>query len=213
MIDEKKWHNEKIAKITIEKLRKNNFKANYFFDRIEAVEYIKTLIHKGEEVGVGGSATLQELGIVSIVKEEEGILLFHGFKNLTPEEKNAIRRKQLVSDIFFASANAITMNGEIVNVDGAGNRVAAMTFGPKKVVIVAGINKIVPDIRSGFDRIRLYAAPKNNLRLGLKNPCVKTGICQDCSSKERICNTYSVIRKKALYSDIEIVLVGEELGF
>ena len=213
MIDEKKWHNEKLAKITIEKLRENNFTANYFSDRNKAVEHIKTLIPSGAEVGVGGSATLQELGIINIVKDKNAVLLFHGFQNLTLEEKNNIRRKQLVSDVFFTSANAITLNGEIVNVDGAGNRVAAMTYGPKKVVVVAGINKIVSDVRSGFERIRLYAAPKNNFRLGLNNPCVKTGICQDCSSKERICNTYSVIRKKALYSNIEIVLIGEALGF
>lgn len=207
------WHNETVGKRVVEALKKNNFDAVYCACREEAVQRVLEFISPGAKVGVGGSMTVQELGLLEKIAEKGATILNHNQPGLTPEQKLEIRRQQLVSDVFLTSTNALTMDGYLVNVDGSGNRVAAMTFGPKKIVIVAGINKIVPDINAAFNRIKTLASPKNNKRLNLPNPCTTTGVCMDCESKSRICNVYTVMKKKPLSSDITVIVVGDTLGY
>jgi len=207
------WHHDVIGERVVKALLKNGFHARYFAAKEQAVEYILSHVDPGTRVGFGGSMTIKQLGLGQAVKEKGGIVLDHGQPGLTPEEKLEIVRQQLVSDLFLCSANAITLDGYLVNVDGNGNRVAAMTFGPKKVIVVAGVNKVCTDTDAAFDRIRTTAAPMNNKRLQLDNPCVKTGTCMDCDSKNRICRIFSVMKRKPGNSDITVLLIGEKLGF
>jgi hypothetical protein len=123
------------------------------------------------------------------------------------------RRKGLTADIMISSANAITLNGALVNLDGMGNRIAAMAFGPRKVILVIGMNKVAPDLETAMKRVKHHAAPLNSIRLGLPNPCTETGLCADCRTPSRICNMWSIIEGQAVKDRIHVKLVGESLGY
>jgi hypothetical protein len=208
------WHNDTLGAKAVEALNKNNFKASYVKTRKEAVEKVLELIPAGATVGFGGSWTTQgDLDLPAILEKRGHTLYNHGKPGLTPEQALELRHKQLSCDVFLTGSNAVTLDGKLVNVDGAGNRVAAMMFGPKKVVIVAGVNKIVRDVDEAERRIELYAAPINNKRLGKPNPCTQTGICMDCQAPTRICCITTILRKKPMLTDIQVIIVGEELGF
>jgi len=207
------WHNETLGQKVVEALRKNNFDAVYFDNKEDAVEHVLKFISPGMKVGMGGSMTLKELDILSKIEAKGAQILNHNLPGLTEEEKLKIRRQQLVSDVFLTSTNALTLDGYLVNVDGTGNRVSAMTFGPKKVLVLTGVNKIVKDTHAALQRIQLIASPKNNKRLGYPNPCVKTGTCMDCQGKTRICNIYSILKRKPSKTDITVVVIGENLGY
>jgi L-lactate utilization protein LutB len=198
---------------TIESLRKNGFKVEYFPNRKALIQRIRGVIKDYESIGIGGSQTLLELGIISLLEKEKKNILYHGFPRLSFEEKAKIRIKQLTCDLFLSSANAITEKGQIVNTDAIGNRVCAMVFGPKKILIVAGINKIVKNLEEAMKHIKRIAAPLNAKRLNLNTPCAKTGVCVDCESEERICRITVIMEKRPKYSDIEVFVVGEKLGF
>lgn len=207
------WYVDKLSGKVIEALQKNGFDAVYFSRREEAAQYLLSLIKPGMTVGFGGSVTVKELGIPVSAKEKGAVVLDHGQPGLTPEQILETRRQQLLCDLFLSSVNAVTLNGELVNVDGTGNRVAAMTFGPKQVVAVAGVNKICRSLEDALERIKLVASPMNNKRVGLPNPCATTGVCTDCDSKTRACRIYSVIKKKPFNTNFTVVLVGESLGY
>jgi hypothetical protein len=130
----------------------------------------------------------------------------------TPEEVEC-RKNQMTADLFLSSTNALTMTGEIVNRDGAGNRVNGMTFGPKKVVLCAGVNKIVPDLDTAIARLEEKAGPRRAVSLNRKTPCVKAGICMDCDSPERICRITSIIHRKPIMTDITVVILNEVIGY
>ena len=157
--------------------------------------------------------TTRGLGLVEALKAKDVTLLDHWKEGLTKDEIAEIRIRQLTADLFITGANAITENGEIVNIDGIGNRVNATAFGPKKVIIIAGYNKIVPDMNAAFDRIKKYAAPMNAKRLNLQLPCVETGYCHDCKSEARICRVISIMQKRPASTGISVFLINEELGF
>ncbi|MBU3090593.1 lactate utilization protein [Clostridium sp. CF011] len=207
------WHKETIGSKVVEVLKKNGFSAVYLEKGEEASEFIMSNVHKGDRVGFGGSMTISELGIQEKVKAMGGVVLDHGDPTLTPYEKVETMRGELLSDVYLCSSNAVTLDGELVNVDGAGNRVAAMSFGPKKVIVVVGVNKICKNEASAFERIEQIAAPKNNMRLNMPNPCTKTGVCNDCKTDTRICRIYSVIKRKPMRTDITVVVIGEDFGF
>jgi phosphatidylserine/phosphatidylglycerophosphate/cardiolipin synthase-like enzyme len=133
-------------------------------------------------------------------------------KGVSPEEWGELTRKIFSCDYFLCSTNAITEEGQLYNVDSTGNRVAAMSFGPKKSIVVCGVNKIVKDMEEAWNRVWNYAAPTNANRLGRKTPCTKTGVCSDCNSPERICNISVELLKKPSRSDILILIIGEPLG-
>lgn len=207
------WHNETIGLKTVETLKKNGFSAIYFQNGEEASEFIMSNVKKGDRVGFGGSMTVKKLGIQEKVKDMEGIVLDHGDATLSPEEKMETMRGELLSDVFLCSSNAVTLEGELVNIDGVGNRVAAMSFGPKKVIVVVGVNKICKNEAAAFERLGQIAAPKNCVRLNMPNPCTKTGVCMDCKTDTRACRIYSVIKRKPMRTDITVVIIGEDFGF
>ena len=209
----KDWHNDTIGQKVVEALKKNKFDAVYFPDKEGGAKYILNFIKEGATVGIGGSVTINELNILDKMQEMGAVVLNHNVAGITAEEKLEIRRKQMVSDVFLCSSNAITLDGQLVNMDGAGNRVAAMTFGPKKVLIVAGVNKITKDVHSAIERIQLTASPLNNKRLDYKNPCATTGVCSDCKGDTRICNILTVMKRKPMATDVTVVLIGEVLGY
>lgn len=208
-----KEHSDVLGKKVVEALKKNNFDAVYFATKEEAAEFVLKFIEPGMKVGIGGSVTLNQLELPQKAGEKGATVLNHNAPGLSGEEKLAIRREQLLCDLFLTGSNGITLDGHLVNIDGIGNRVAAMTFGPKKVIVAAGINKISIDEETALKRIQINTAPKNNKRLNLPNPCTVSGVCMDCKGQSRICNVYSIMRKKPSLTDMTVVIIGEELGF
>lgn len=209
----KEWHKETLAKKAVEALKKNNFNAVYVATKEEAKQKVLELAGDSKSIGVGGSTTVNQLNVLEELQKQGKEILNHGIPTLSAEEKLQIRRRQLTCDCFISSTNAITLDGKLVNVDGTGNRVSAMIFGPQKVIIVAGINKLTKDVDSAMERIEMYAAPMNNKRLNIPNPCTQSGICMDCSGNTRICNVTTIIRKKPSMTNINVIIVGEELGY
>ena len=207
------WHNDTIGERVVTALQKNNFTAEYVQNRTQALTRMLELIPPGTSVGCGGSQTNKEIGILTALKERGNELIDWATPGFTPEQMLEARRRMLLSDVFISGTNAITLDGQLVNVDGTGNRVAAITFGPKKVIITAGINKVATDVDNALKRIRLIAAPINNKRLNRPNPCTATGICMDCSKDTRICNATVITHKCPPLTDITILVIGEHLGF
>jgi LUD domain len=205
--------NEEKGMKAVEALRQNRFKAEFYSTSKEVLEAILPLIPQHATVGIAGSWTLQQLGIVEVLEGRGNKIFCHNKSGLYADEVLEMRRKQLTCDVFLTSTNAITEDGRLVNTDATGNRVAAMTFGPKKVIVVAGINKIVKDLNEAEHRIHSIASPLNNKRLNKPNPCATTGHCADCKGPTRLCNVTSVIHKCPPATNINLFLVGEELGY
>jgi hypothetical protein len=195
----------------VDALRKNGFDALFLPDREAVRSRVLQECEAAVSIGFGGSMTVAELGIHEALEGKGKRLLDHG--RVPPGEKAATRMAQLSCDLFLTGSNAVTLDGCLVNLDMNGNRINAMTFGPKKIVVVAGANKIVADVPEGIRRIKSMAAPRNARRLQLSTPCAATGFCSDCSSPQRICRVYSIIERKPPLSDITVVLCGEPLGF
>lgn len=197
----------------IEALRGRSFMAEYAPDRERAKELILEWVPPGATVGVGGSVTVRDLGVLEELASRGCRVLDHWQEGLRPEEIAEIRRGQLLSDVFISGANALTLQGEVVLVDGVGNRVAATAFGPPQVIVVVGKNKLVKDLSAAWQRIREMAAPQNARRLGKKLPCTEGGLCKDCRSPQRICRLYLVVAFKPAQSDFRVLIVGEDLGY
>lgn len=212
MNDIKQWHMNTIIQRTSKALETNGFTVEYAPNTAQAMDTILNTIPTTALVGVGGSVTLRELGLVQALQDRGNPVAQH-WGEYTPDERIKIRRQQLTADVFLTSSNAITEKGQLVNVDGAGQRVAAMIFGPKKVIVVAGVNKIVPDLNAAIDRIKNVAAPMNAKRLNHNTPCATTGICSDCDPAVRICNITTIINKRPILTDFTVVLIGQELGY
>ncbi len=204
--------NERIGQL-IKNLQKNGFEVLYAESREEAKEKILNLISPNDKVGVGGSITIRELGLIEALSQRGNVVVHHWRKGLSREEVGEVLKEELNSDVFLTSSNAVTMDGKLVNMDMTGNRVSAMIFGPNKAIVAVGINKIVEDVEGAIERIRKVAAPLNAKRIGAKTPCVKTGYCTDCDSPDRICRVTTIIEKKPSRSDITVVLINEELGY
>lgn len=181
----------------------------------EAIRLVMKEIPSGATVGLGGSTTVLESGLVDELRKGDLHLLDRYQPDLTREQVYELRLKNLRADVFISSTNAITLDGELVNIDGMGNRVAAMLFGPSKVIIIAGVNKIVEDVEAGIRRIKTIVAPMNCLRLGRNTPCAQTGVCDEyaCHLPERICNKIAVIENEQKKGRTMVVLVGEPLGY
>lgn len=205
--------NELLAATVIKNLEKRNFEAFYCATKEEAVKKALELIPEGSSVSWGGSYTISESGLLSEVKSKYTCI--DRDTASTPEERNELMRKAFFSDVYLTSFNALSEDGVLYNIDGNGNRVAAITYGPKSVVAVVGMNKIAKDQESAYKRARTVAAPLNVLRFGKKTTgCAITGGCQDCSSPECICNVIQMLRRNpGPKGRIKIILVGEELGF
>jgi len=214
--DVKRWHLQKKIERTLAALRKNGFDVIYIPTRKEAVAKVLELIPSNALVGVGGSVTVRELGLLKILKSRGNKIADHWearHKKLAPEEVMKVRKLLLNSDVLLTSTNAVTEKGHLVNIDHAGQRVAAMIFGPKKVIIVTGVNKIVMDVDEALERIKNVAAPMNAKRLNMNVPCTVSGFCTDCDSQDRICNVTTIIERRPVHTDISVILIGEMLGY
>ncbi|GFZ32217.1 membrane protein [Clostridium zeae] len=209
----KNWHKETIGQKVVASLIKNDFEALYVSTMEEASDYIMKQVTPETTVGFPGSMTIYNMGIQAKAKALGAEVLDHGVPDLTLEERVEIAKKEMLSDLYLCSSNAITLDGILVNVDAWGNRIAAMNFGPKKVIIVVSVDKVCKDEVTAFERLKTTAAPMNNVRIGTENACTKIGSCVNCQVKNRICRTYSVMRKKPGMSDITVVVVGENGGF
>lgn len=207
------WQLERFGNKVVDALNKNNFQAQFIENKEKAAQRLLELVPVQGSVGIGGSVTIGQLDVLDTLAARGNEVLYHHAPGLTPEHSLEIRKKQLTCDCFISSTNAITLDGKLVNIDGNGNRVSAMTFGPEKVIIVAGANKIVKDLDAALERIEMIAAPLNNKRLNMKNPCTTTGLCSDCQSPSRICNVVTIMRKKPRLSNITVLVVGEALGY
>jgi len=206
-----------IVNKTVEAIKRNGFRAVYTGNRKEALQSILKEIPLEAIVGAGDSLTLKQIGAFEELKRK-GFTLFWPFDEKVPkEERRSIERKALLVDVFLSGSNALTMDGKIVNVDATGNRVAGMIFGPKKAIVVVGVNKIVKNVKEALKRIRKVAAPLNAKRIREERawellPCIEAGRCVDCSAKNRICNVITIIEKKPRAIDMAVIIVGEKLG-
>ena len=161
----------------------------------------------------GGSMTFVATDLYDILKSYSNAEILDTFdKSLSPEESLERRRESLLVDLFITGTNAVTRSGELVNLDMIGNRVSGITFGPRNVVVMVGRNKIVEDLEAAIERIKDYAAPVNAMRLNKKTPCAKTGVCEECKSPERICNSWTITQKSFPKGRIKVVLINENLG-
>lgn len=213
MDENMKWLIETKVKRTMDSLEKNNIKSYYVKNKDEVIKVIGSIMNKGEKVAVGGSVTLDELGILEHLRTGKYNFLDRYEKGLTREEVIEIFRQSLLADVYLTSTNAITEDGYLYNVDGNGNRVAAMLFGPKKVIVICGINKIVRNVDMAIERNELIAAPANTKRLNKNTPCSKVGYCMDCRSEDRICKKYTLIKNEATKDRMHVIFVEDQLGY
>lgn len=206
---------------TLKALKSNNFEAIYAEDKKIAGERILELIPKGSTVGIGDSVSVRQLQILNTL-QEEGRILINPFSKkmssmanmgeITKNQWRKIAKLALTCEYFLTGTNSLTEDGKLVNIDGAGNRVAGMIFGPEKVVVVVGRNKIVKGVDEAFYQIRNVIAPQHAKTKIRKTPCAHTGKCTDCSSKERICNVSTIIEKKPSYTNLAVIIVDQDLG-
>jgi L-lactate utilization protein LutB len=199
-----------------ETLEANNFEV-YIAENTEAAKKIvrdEILPKAGaKSMSWGGSVTFVQSGLYSELKACPGVDILDTYEQgIAPADMVERRRRALLVDLFITGTNAVTETGKLVNLDMTGNRVGAITFGPKNVVIMVGRNKVVPDIEDAMLRIKNYAAPANAMRLDKKTPCVKTSFCEECRSPERICNSWTITEKSYPPNRIKIVLINEDLG-
>ena len=167
-----------------------------------------------KSVSYGGSMTFMESGIFDAVMNIPDVEFIDPWEKGTNLEESIERRRQaLLVDLFITGTNALTEAGQLVNLDATGNRVAALTFGPKQVMVVIGRNKIVPNLDEAMFRVKNYVAPVNSMRLKRKTPCVKTSYCEECKSPERICNTWTITEKSSPKGRTKIMLINEDMGF
>lgn len=197
---------------TIENLKKNNING-YKVTRDKLHDLIMKLVPEGSMVSVGGSMTLFETNVIDLLRDKDYDFLDRYKPGLSGDDIRDIYLKSFGVDAYFTSSNAVTEDGKLYNVDGNGNRVAAMIYGPKKVIVVVGYNKIVKDIDEAIQRNRETAAPANSVRLDRKTPCKTKGYCMDCSSPERICNSFVTIEKQGNPDRMHVIFVDEVLGY
>jgi hypothetical protein len=207
------WIFARKCRKAVESLEKNGFTALYCDSAQQAFDYIVKEAEEGHSVGFGGSMSVSDLQVADRLKEMGKQLLNHGQPGLSPEERQEIMRRQHDCDLFLTGTNALTLSGCLVNIDAIGNRVGAMFYGPKKVIVVTGRNKLVDgDITDAIKRVKAWASPPNARRLNYKTPCAETGFCCDCNSPERICRVTTVIDRKPKYTDLRVLVVNEEMG-
>ncbi len=213
MNEVEKWHANALTELACKALEKNGFTTHAVETGKDALALLEKFLVPGMTVGTGGSMTLKDIGVPALLEKTGVKVLNHGGQSLTPEQKMETMRAQLTCDLFLSSSNAVTLDGEILNIDGNGNRVAALTFGPKKTVVIIGANKLVRNLDEAHARLETVAAPMNNKRLSMPNPCTKSGICCDCQGDSRVCRIYTVLKRRPRLSDFTVIIVAESLGY
>ena len=208
----KKDYYKKLADTVIKGLTKRHMEGHYCETVEEAKELAMALVAGGSSAAWGGSVTLDEVGILDALRERTDVTVLDRSKATSPEETKKIFHDSLSCDYYFMSSNAITQDGELVNIDGTGNRVAALIYGPENVIILAGMNKIVKTVEEGVTRSRDIAASQNCIRLNKNTPCSVTGVCGNCLG-DTICDQIVITRASRVPNRIKVILVGEVLGF
>jgi L-lactate utilization protein LutB len=210
------WHYEKRAETAVRKLRHNGFEALYVPDAAAAFREVMQRIPAGACIGMGDSLTLAELGIIRALEEGGHDLLNPWQKGITRDESLHLRRRSLTADVFLTGSNAVTLDGKLVNIDGLGNRVAGMIFGPLRVIVAVGANKLVADTPQALARIKSISAPVNARRHDFapanRPPCAETGFCMDCNVPQRICCNTVVIEGCREKGRTTVIIVGIPLG-
>lgn len=205
----------KKAEHVIENLKKRNINGIYCRGTKDAVAEICRMIPEGASVALGGSVTIMQSGLLDALRGMNIELLDRYRPGITNDEVEVVMARGMTADVQLMSCNAVTSDGKLVNEDGRGNRVAGLIFGPKKVILMAGVNKIVRTVEDGITRIKEVAAPLNCIRLGLDTPCTRTGFCDDanCHAPARVCSQITIIESNRVKDRLTVVLVGEELGY
>ncbi|MEM0003403.1 MAG: lactate utilization protein [Thermoproteota archaeon] len=212
MLDARDWYLYGFLNRVALALKQNGFQPFISQSIEDAEKIILKLVDPSEKVGVGGSVTLREIGIIEKLRKRGNILVHHWI-NDTPQNIHKVRKEEMNCDVFLTSVNAITYDGKLVCIDGVGNRVAAMIFGPKKVIVVAGKNKIVKNLDEALYRAKNFAAVMNNKRIGTKNPCTTLGYCVNCNNPERICRVTVIFERNPSETDYYVVLLPLDLGY
>ena len=208
------WTHEQKCLKAVESLGQNGFSATYCPAPQDAFDYIMNEAADAQSVGFGGSMTIVGLGVEACLREQGKEILNHGTPSRALEERLTIMRRQLTCDLFLCGCNALTLNGELVNIDATGNRVAAMFFGPAKVIVVAGRNKLVDGTpQDAIVRVKRWASPPNAKRLNFNTPCARTGFCSNCNSPDRICRVATIIDRKPRFTDLRVLVVNADMGF
>lgn len=211
MTEMHKQYYEKRGQILVKNLKKRHFDAYYCATKEEALAKALELIPQESVVGWGGVLSAGQIGLLQALKEGNYRVVDRE-KTTTPEERHQAAMAAMASDVFITSANGLSLEGEMVNIDGMGNRVAAIVYGPKEILVIAGMNKVSDTLEDAITRARTVAAPLNQQRFGLNNPCTVTGTCADCTSESCICNQILITRHCRPVGRIKFILVGEELG-
>ena len=208
-----RWLKRKRIERCLKNLKRNGFETHLATSAQAASRLVLSLISDDETFGIGGSQSVRAIGVVEELRIMGKTLYDHWQSDLSADEIYTLRLKQGRCDCFLCSANAISEEGEIVNVDGIGNRVAAMAFGPRKVVLVAGANKITPDLPTALQRVREVAAPMRAKSLGMETPCAESGRCADCHAPQRICRVTTILHRPPMLTKITVILVAQALGY
>ena len=211
MTDPKQKYYNKRGELLVKNLRSRHYEAYYCETKEAALEKALELIPKGATVGWGGAMSAQQIGLIDAVNNGEYIAIDRD-KAPNPQERVKAMKRCLLADVFITGANALSMDGQMVNIDGNGNRVAAIVYGPDSVVVIAGMNKVMDSLEAAVIRARTVAAPMNKQRFALQTPCEIAGTCGDCKSEGCICNQILVTRNSKPAGRIKVVLVGEDLG-
>ena len=204
--------NQNLANTIIKNMAKKNMEGYYCATSAEAVEKALSLMPEGSSVTWGGSMSIIECGLMDAIKTGKYEIIDRDLAK-TPQEVREMYARQVMADYYLMSTNAITMNGELVNIDGRANRVACLCWGPQNVIIIAGMNKVATDVEDAIKRARNIAAPANTVRLNRNTPCTQTGKCENCYSPDCICSQLVVTRRSGVPNRIKVILVGEELGY
>jgi L-lactate utilization protein LutB len=212
MSSPKKQYYENLADSLIEKFNQRGIEGYYCDNKEEALSVAKRFLTPGCSVSWGGSMTLDEIGLLDAFHNSDYIIYDRSKAN-TPEERSEIYGKIVTADYYFMSSNAITLDGKLVNIDGNGNRVACLITGPKNVIVIAGMNKIVTDEAAAMERVRNMAAPPNAIRLNRNTPCAELGRCANCLVPDCICSSLVITRRSHIPYRLKVILVGEELGY
>lgn len=212
MTEFQKMYYEKRAKVLLKNLQKRHFEAHYCETREAALKKALELIPEGASIGWGGATSAEQIGLLNALRTGEYPVIDRD-KATTAQARVEAMRSCLLTDCFITGANALSLEGEMVNIDGMGNRVGAIVYGPKKVIVIAGMNKVMDTLDDAVNRARTVAAPVNKQRFGGETPCGVTGTCADCLSEGCICNQILITRNCRPAGRIAFILVGEELGF
>lgn len=208
------WAHEQKCKQAVKALENHGFTARYCENKAEARQYVLECAPPSASIGFGGSMSVAALDLQEALRERGASILNHSAPGLNKDEKLAVMRAQLTCDLFLSGCNAVTLHGELINIDATGNRVSAMIFGPSRVIVVVGRNKLVDgSIEQAILRVHQSATPPNAKRLSFNTPCCTTVFCSDCNAPDRLCRVVTVIERRPRLTDFHVLVVNEDLGF